>query len=119
MSEWPSGVGAGIVVGFVIFSITIVLWMGFIGTFLVIFATLVLINRQIDEQAQKSKEESLVKSGSMPTSITMDHRINYQVPTNCPECGVSLSNDDVQWIGPLQAKCPFCQTTIEVQPSEF
>jgi hypothetical protein len=117
MSEWPSGVGAGIVVGFVVFSITVVLWMGFIGLFFVIFATLVLINRQINEQDLKSKEESLVKSGSIPTSITMNHRINYRVPTNCPECGVNLSNEDVEWTGPLQAKCPFCRTTIEAQPS--
>lgn len=51
--------------------------------------------------------------------VRADRRIIYQVPRKCPECGGSLSNEEVDWVGPLQAKCPFCRTTIEAQPIEF
>lgn len=51
--------------------------------------------------------------------VKVDRRIIYQVPSKCPQCGGSLSNEEVDWVGPLQAKCPFCRTTVEAQPTEF
>ena len=63
------------------------------------------------------KQEALTEGRS--TVVKVDRRIIYQVPKKCPECGGSLSNEEVDWVGPLQAKCPYCRTTIEAQPAEF
>ena len=39
----------------------------------------------------------------------------YQVPTKCPECNASISTEEVDWVGPLQARCPYCHSTIEAR----
>lgn len=37
----------------------------------------------------------------------------YQVPSRCPACGAAISNEDVDWVGPLQAKCPYCNAIFD------
>jgi hypothetical protein len=105
-----------------IFSI-IALMMGPIGILFIIFAVLVFVNGAKQKEAKKLGMPSEVKQtgpvSSSPTVVRVDRRIIYQVPSKCPECGASLSNEDVDWVGPLQAKCPFCRTTVEAKPSEF
>ena len=88
------------------------------GLMMIIFAVLVFVNGYQKQQAKRSKAES-ERTDSGPSVVTVDRRIVYQVPTTCPECRGSLSNEDIDWVGPLQAKCPYCQTTIEAQPAEF
>lgn len=39
----------------------------------------------------------------------------YQLPTKCTECNASISTEDVDWVGPLQARCPYCHATIEAR----
>jgi len=34
------------------------------------------------------------------------------IPSRCPNCGISISQDDLIWTGPLLGKCPSCETTI-------
>jgi hypothetical protein len=105
-----------------IFSI-IALMIGPLGILFIIFAVLVFVNGAKQKEAKKLGMPSEVKqtgsTSSSPTVVRVDRRIIYQVPSKCPECGASLSNEDVDWVGPLQAKCPFCRTTVEAKPSEF
>ncbi|MHA1781352.1 MAG: hypothetical protein ACTSYL_10890 [Candidatus Thorarchaeota archaeon] len=39
-----------------------------------------------------------------------------RLPNKCPNCGASLNEKSVKWIGPTTAKCPYCDTGI---PLEF
>ncbi|TFG30087.1 hypothetical protein EU527_15015 [Candidatus Thorarchaeota archaeon] len=39
----------------------------------------------------------------------------YQIPSQCPACGAAISNEEVDWIGPLKAKCPYCRTTVDAE----
>jgi hypothetical protein len=39
----------------------------------------------------------------------------YQAPSLCTSCGASLSTDDVDWVGPLQLQCPYCNATIDAK----
>ncbi len=39
----------------------------------------------------------------------------YTPPPNCPNCGAPLSDETVEWVGPLQAKCPSCGHTVEAK----
>ena len=39
----------------------------------------------------------------------------YQIPSVCPSCGAAISNEEVDWVGPLKAKCPYCNATIDAE----
>lgn len=35
-----------------------------------------------------------------------------RVPTKCPNCGASLSQEDIDWVGPLEAECKYCGASV-------
>jgi hypothetical protein len=35
-----------------------------------------------------------------------------RVPTKCPNCAASLSQDDIDWVGPLEAECKYCGASV-------
>ncbi|MHA2378083.1 MAG: hypothetical protein ACXADS_02315 [Candidatus Thorarchaeota archaeon] len=35
-----------------------------------------------------------------------------RVPTKCPNCAASLSQDDIDWVGPLEAECRYCGASV-------
>jgi hypothetical protein len=37
------------------------------------------------------------------------------LPPKCSTCGGSLAMDEVRWVGPLTAKCPYCGTTVPIE----
>ena len=99
------------------------LLMGPFGIPLLILAALFFVNamKQKETKSTGSRDDLNhgTATGERPTIVQVDRRIVYQVPSKCPECGGSLRNEEVDWVGPLQAKCPFCRTTVEARPTEF
>jgi len=41
--------------------------------------------------------------------------IHEALPTKCPACLAPISYQQVTWVGPRQAKCPYCGNIIELQ----
>lgn len=37
----------------------------------------------------------------------------YEPPTTCPDCKGRLTSTNVDWVGPLTLKCPYCGSTIQ------
>jgi hypothetical protein len=37
------------------------------------------------------------------------------LPAKCSNCGVALAMDEVRWVGPLTAKCPYCGTNVPIE----
>jgi hypothetical protein len=37
------------------------------------------------------------------------------LPPKCSTCGGALAMDEVRWVGPLTAKCPYCGTTVPIE----
>jgi len=37
------------------------------------------------------------------------------LPPKCATCGGALAMDEVRWVGPLTAKCPYCGTTVPIE----
>ncbi|MFX1563145.1 MAG: hypothetical protein ACFFDP_07545 [Promethearchaeota archaeon] len=50
--------------------------------------------------------------------ISRTQRLLYQLPKECSECGAPLNWEEVDWVGPLQAKCPYCGHTAEMRLKE-
>ena len=37
------------------------------------------------------------------------------LPARCSNCGGALAMDEVRWVGPLTAKCPYCGTNVPIE----
>ena len=35
-----------------------------------------------------------------------------RLPTKCPSCGAAISQEGIDWVGPLEAKCSYCGGTL-------
>jgi len=35
-----------------------------------------------------------------------------RLPEKCPSCGASISQEGIDWVGPLEAKCTYCGSTL-------
>jgi hypothetical protein len=36
----------------------------------------------------------------------------YEPPTICPDCGGKLTSSNIDWVGPLTVKCPYCGSSV-------
>lgn len=57
--------------------------------------------------------------GTTVHSPESSRRVVFEIPRECPSCGASLNSEQVEWIGPLQAQCPYCLATIEAAERDF
>lgn len=44
--------------------------------------------------------------------------VRETLPTKCPSCLGPISYEKVDWVGPRQAKCPYCGNIMELQVQE-
>jgi hypothetical protein len=35
-----------------------------------------------------------------------------RLPERCPSCGAAISQEGIDWVGPLEAKCTYCGGTL-------
>jgi hypothetical protein len=35
-----------------------------------------------------------------------------RLPEKCPSCGAAISQEGIDWVGPLEAKCSYCGSTV-------
>ncbi|TXT56126.1 MAG: hypothetical protein BAJATHORv1_30512 [Candidatus Thorarchaeota archaeon] len=38
-----------------------------------------------------------------------------RLPEKCPSCNASLSQEDIDWTGPLEARCNYCGSTVRAK----
>ena len=43
----------------------------------------------------------------------------HEPPSFCSSCGASISTEDVEWVGPLSVKCPYCGATLPTAKREI
>lgn len=46
-------------------------------------------------------------------------KVRYTIPDQCPKCKAPLNMENVIWTGPLEAKCPYCETLIKAKEEEI
>jgi hypothetical protein len=42
----------------------------------------------------------------------------HEPPRFCTDCGASLSSEEIEWVGPLSIKCPYCGATHATEKRE-
>jgi len=43
----------------------------------------------------------------------------HEPPSFCKDCGASLSSEEIEWVGPLSVKCPYCGATHRTEKREI
>ncbi|MFW9921409.1 MAG: hypothetical protein ACFFED_17555 [Candidatus Thorarchaeota archaeon] len=38
-----------------------------------------------------------------------------RLPDKCPSCNASLSYEGIDWVGPMEAKCTYCGSTVKAR----
>ncbi len=38
-----------------------------------------------------------------------------RLPDRCPSCNASLSHEGIDWVGPLEARCNYCGSTVKAR----
>ena len=38
-----------------------------------------------------------------------------RLPTTCPNCDAAISQEKIDWVGPLEAKCNYCGATVRAK----
>ncbi|MFW9959577.1 MAG: hypothetical protein ACFFDV_01075 [Candidatus Thorarchaeota archaeon] len=68
-----------------------------------------------------------VGPGFLVWAFVRDYQKEYQqmqwqvirLPTECPECHHSIEIHSLEWIGPNEARCPFCSNELDIRKSPF
>ncbi|MFX0168244.1 MAG: hypothetical protein ACFE89_02705 [Candidatus Hodarchaeota archaeon] len=47
------------------------------------------------------------------------HLIRESLPEECPECDAPLKYNEVKWVGPRRAECPYCGNVVDLEDREF
>jgi len=55
----------------------------------------------------------LLASRHSTTSTSPSESFVHEPPTFCTNCGGKISNQNVDWVGPLTIKCPYCGSTLQ------
>jgi hypothetical protein len=42
----------------------------------------------------------------------------HEPPRFCSECGASINSEQIEWVGPLSVKCPYCGATLATEKRE-
>ncbi|MHA1247171.1 MAG: hypothetical protein ACTSPE_07575 [Candidatus Thorarchaeota archaeon] len=41
------------------------------------------------------------------------------LPTSCPSCGAPIVSEEIEWVGPLEARCSHCGAIVRARPEDL
>jgi hypothetical protein len=68
-------------------------------------------------RSMRSKSRSMIPT-SVSINATPSHErrvVRESLPAACPECDAPLRYNEVKWVGPRRAECPYCGTVVELE----
>ncbi len=68
----------------------------------------------VNPRAQKSSSSNTQQSSSTITDGDNPEETIY-IPLTCPHCQAAITNEGLEWVGPMIFKCPSCGTTVHAQ----
>lgn len=119
MADLPEGFGPP----------SIIVWMPMIMTSIPLIICVILNIRlklkkpEDGPTVHRYRDETTVYTGDYSLDVKpseeKDEKPVYLIPAECPSCDSPLNAEYVDWVGPLQAKCPNCETIVEAKEKIF
>jgi Na+(H+)/acetate symporter ActP len=99
-------------VGSILFRMMVLPMVGFlIGSAMIVYAT--------QGGAGTRRRMGIGLFGMMrPTESSKEKTYVHDIPDKCPNCQGQISNETVDWVGPLTARCPYCGSSIKTEKRE-
>jgi hypothetical protein len=66
----------------------------------------------LEQDAQAQLAERGLSLANVPMEVALQPR--GMLPSVCPRCGGPLK--DVEWIDPMSAECPYCESVVRAEP---
>lgn len=83
-----------------------------IGVFVIVYATGGL--------AKAGRRSGLFGMGMFqPDDVPREKSYIHEPPDVCPNCKAAISSEEVEWVGPLTARCPYCGASLKTQKREI
>ena len=57
-------------------------------------------------------------TGTRAAETPKEKSFVHEPPRFCNDCGASLSSEEIEWVGPLSVKCPYCGATHATEKRE-
>ena len=71
------------------------------------------INRHFQSSGMASASGALQSEFGLPMEpAPAPSHATAQLPGSCPKCGAPVHSDEVDWIDPRSAECPYCGTVL-------
>lgn len=67
-----------------------------------------------DQELQVEAPEFAIPEKHRQREETTDIR-TLRLPAKCPSCGASLSQEDIDWVGALEAECNYCGAVVKAR----
>ncbi len=90
----------------------------FIIVFIVIWVVIMVIVFNRICKAQRASQRMYDASKIPITRTQKRHYVRETLPTECPECDAPIKYNEVKWVGPRRAECPYCGNVLELQEEE-
>lgn len=84
--------------------------------FIVVFVVIAwIICRATKKRAQT---QPIMFSQNVRPSRRERRILRESLPSECPECDAPLKYNEVRWVGPHRAECPYCGNVVELELTE-
>ena len=85
--------------------------------FIVIFVSIFIFVFYIICKSMRRSAQSL-SPASIPATVNSHHErrfVRESLPAECPECNAPLKYNEVKWVGPRRAECPYCGNVVDLE----
>lgn len=89
----------------------------FIAFFVIFFVVFALIIYGVCKAVRAQRQ--VFDKVTIPQMPRGERRvIRESLPIECPECDAPLKYDEVKWVGPRRAECPYCGNVVALEEKE-
>jgi hypothetical protein len=104
-------------IDFLLFGVFGMVGLIFVAFFVIFIAIIVAVAWNACKATRS--QSRLYDATKVPVSRPHSRQyIRETLPIECPECDAPLKYNEVKWVGPRRAECPYCGNVVELQEQE-
>lgn len=74
-----------------------------------------VISKAVDSFVVEAPHFAIPKSQRGRTRTDGAQIKTVRLPTTCPNCSAAISQEKINWVGPLEAQCNYCGATVRAK----